>query len=282
MALTETAGRLMEGARAQNAIAGLILINAVILGLETVPSVMAGYGTLLMAVDRVILAIFVVEIAIRIAYRRLAFFRDAWNWFDIVVIGIALVPATGPLSVLRTLRVLRVLRLLSVVPSMRKVIEALLTALPGIGSVASLILLIFYVSAVLTTNLFGADFPERFGSIGESMYSLFQIMTLENWSDGIARPVMEIYPAAWVFFVPFILITSFAVLNLFIGIIVDAMQRRHRAEFDTDVGAIAEDEAVILREIKSMHGQLAQLTDDLARLRRSIEAEQEGPAAKSM
>ena len=272
MGFTERIGRLVEGPTAQRAIAGLILVNALILGLETAPSVMADFGGLLKAADRVILSLFVVEIAVRIAYRRLSFFRDAWNWFDVLVVGIALVPATGPLSVLRTLRVLRVLRLLSVVPSMRHVIEALLAALPGIGSVASLILLIFYVSAVLTTNLFGADFPQWFGTIGESMYTLFQIMTLEGWSDGIVRPVMAVYPAAWTFFVPFILITSFAVLNLFIGIIVDAMQSRHQVEFEMEAVEAHDERAAMLQEIKAMRGQLAQVTNDIAGLREAIAA----------
>jgi voltage-gated sodium channel len=169
--------------------------------------------------------------------------------------------------------------LLSVVPSMRKVIEALLTALPGIGSIAGLILLIFYVSAVLTTNLFGASFPQWFGTIGESMYSLFQIMTLEGWSDGIVRPVMEVYPSAWLFFVPFILITSFAVLNLFIGIIVDAMQSRHQAEVEQEADEAHDERAVMLREIKAVQGQLLQLTQDLASLRQAAEASRSPTAA---
>ena len=112
-----------------------------------------------------------------------------------------MLPASGPLAILRALRVLRVLRLMSVVPQMRTVIQALITAIPGMVSIIGLITLIFYVSAVLATNFFGSDFDEWFGSVGASMYSLFQIMTLESWSMGIVRPVMVEYPHAWAFFV---------------------------------------------------------------------------------
>ena len=159
--------------------------------------------------------------------RRLRFFRDPWSLFDFIVVAIALIPATGNLSVLRALRILRVLRLITVVPSLRRVVGGLITALPGMGSIVVLLSLLFYVFAVMATKLFGQSFPEWFGTIGASAYSLFQIMTLESWSMGIVRPVMEQYPYAWAFFVPFIIVTTFAVLNLFIGIVVNAMQTEH-------------------------------------------------------
>ncbi len=153
--------------------------------------------------------------------------NSGWNLFDLVIVGVAWLPSGGALSVLRALRVLRVLRLMSVVPQMRSVIGALLSALPGMGSVVAVLLLVFYVASVMATKLYAEAFPQWFGSIGESMYSLFQIMTLESWSMGIVRPVMEVYPLAWIFFVPFVVVTSFAVLNLFIALIVNSMQAEH-------------------------------------------------------
>jgi voltage-gated sodium channel len=215
MSIFEKWGRLVESTSMQRVVMWLIVTNAVLLGLETVPAIMNEFGPIILMLDQAILAVFVFELLGKFAYRRLAFFRDGWNWFDLIVVGIALVPAAGPLAVLRTLRVLRLLRLLSVVPSMRAVIEGLFRALPGMGSIAALISLIFYVGSVLATNLYGRDFQDWFGKIGASMYSLFQIMTLESWSMGIVRPVMEVHPWAWAFFVPFILVTTFAVLNLF-------------------------------------------------------------------
>jgi len=226
-------GRLqavLESALFQRGIIGLIVINAVILGLETSPSVMEAMGGLLKSVDRILLGVFVVELVLKLIVYRTRFHLDPWNLFDTVVVGIALMPATGALSVLRALRILRVLRLISAVPSMRRVVSALLLSIPGIGSILGLLSLVFYVFAVMATKLFGAEFTEWFGTIGRSAYTLFQVMTLESWSMGIVRPVMDLFPLAWVFFLAFILMTTFTVLNLFIGIVVDALQRQHEAE----------------------------------------------------
>ena len=222
--------RLVEHRFLERFITALIVINAVTLGLETSAWAMARFGPVLLAIDALVLAVFVVEIAVRLAVYRLSFFKSPWNVFDLVVVGIAAMPATEGFAVLRALRVLRVLRMITVVPSLRNVIGALVGALPGMGSIVILLALVFYVFSVMATKLFGAAFPEWFGTIGASAYSLFQIMTLESWSMGIVRPVMEVYPYAWAFFVPFILFTTFTTLNLFIGIIVNAMQSEHEAQ----------------------------------------------------
>lgn len=208
----------------------LILINALILGLETFPAIMERYGTILKALDAAILAVFVLEIFLRIVAHGFRFFKDPWSLFDFAVVAIALIPASGPLAVLRTLRVLRVLRILTLMPSMRKVVHGLISALPGLSSVIMLMGLIFYVSAVVATGLFGEKFPQWFGNLGETGYTLFQVMTLESWSMGIARPVLEAYPFAWIFFVVFILVTTFTMLNLFIAVIVNANQAEHDIE----------------------------------------------------
>jgi voltage-gated sodium channel len=222
--LRERVRTFVEHARTQQVIIALILVNAAILGLETSDGVMAAIGPTLIALDRALLAVFVVEIALRLYAHRGAFFRDPWSVFDFAVVAIALIPASGPFAVLRALRVLRVLRLLTMVPSMRRVVGALLAAIPGLGSIAAVLLIIYYVFGVIATKLFADAFPQWFGTLGESLYTLFQVMTLESWSMGIARPVMEQYPYAWAFFVPFILVATFTMLNLFIAIIVNAMQ----------------------------------------------------------
>ena len=205
-------------------IIALILINAITLGLETSPTIMASHGELIQALDRMILSIFVVEISLRILAYGPRFFKDPWSVFDFSVVAIALLPATAQFSVLRALRVLRVLRLISMVPQMRRVVGALLSSIPGLSSIILVMVLIFYVFAVIATNLFATQHPQWFGTIGQSMYTLFQIMTLESWSMGIVRPLMETHPYAWAFFIPFILIATFTMLNLFIAIIVNAMQ----------------------------------------------------------
>lgn len=225
---------VMEGTAWERTFTALIILNAATLGLETSPTVMSQFGALLQAIDTAILAIFVAEITARIWVYGRSFWRDGWNLFDVAVVGIALVPATGSFSVLRALRVVRILRLISTVKSIRRVVSGLLHAIPSMGAVIALLALIFYVFAVMATKLYGADYPQLFGTIGTSAFSLFQVMTLEGWAAEIVRPVMEMHPWAWVFFILFILITSFAVLNLFIGIIVDSMQREQEAEFAQD------------------------------------------------
>ena len=231
-------GAFLASARVQQFIIGLIVINAVLMGLETSPALMAQYGSILLAFDRAILVVFVLEIALRLYVHRAAFFRDPWSLFDFAVVGIALIPASGPFAVLRALRVLRVLRMLTMVPSMRRVVGALLSAIPGLSSIALVLLLVFYVFAVIATHLFGADFPDWFGHLGRSLYTLFQIMTLESWSMGIARPVMEVAPFAWIFFIIFILFATFTMLNLFIAIIVNAMQTFNEGEHQSTVEAV--------------------------------------------
>lgn len=244
-------------------ITAVIVMNAITLGLETSPRAMAAAGPLLLTLDQAALWVFTVEIGLKLFVYRSRFTRDGWNVFDFTIVAIAWLPASGPLSVLRALRIMRVLRLISVVPQMRAVVGALLRSLPGMGSIVAVLMLVFYVAAVMATKLFGEGFPQWFGSIGESMYSLFQIMTLESWSMGIVRPVMEQYPAAWAFFVPFIVVTSFTVLNLFIALIVNSMQSL-QAETTQEIRAeasVAHDEREMLLQ------RLDTLTDEVRRLR---------------
>jgi voltage-gated sodium channel len=160
--------------------------------------------------------------------------------------------------VLRALRILRVLRVVSVAPSLRRVVEGFITALPGMGSVFLLMSIIFYIGAVIATKIFGTDFPQWFGSLGQSGYTLFQVMTLESWSMGIVRPVLEIYPYAWAFFIPFILVTTFAVVNLLVGLIVNSMQDAHQAEDVQRTDAYRDDVLVRLEAIEALLKETAE------------------------
>lgn len=218
-------------------IIAIIILNAITLGLETHQGFSTATMETLKIIDKAFLAIFVVELVMKLIVYRFAFFKDPWRNFDFIIVGISLMPSSGIFSVLRSLRVLRTLRMISVVPSLKKVVNGLLAAIPGLGAVGVIIGIIFYVGAVMATKLFGSEFSEWFGTIGASAYSLFQIMTLESWSMGIVRPVMEKFPQAWLFFLPFILVTTFTMLNLFIAVIVNAMQ----AETEDVAGARAEE-----------------------------------------
>lgn len=250
---------ILDNPRTEWFITGVIVLNAITLGLETSKAAMDAYGPVLLAIDAIVLAIFVVELSARIFVHRLAFFKDPWSLFDFFVVAIALIPSTGNLSVLRALRILRVMRLITVVPSLRRVVGGLIAALPGMGSIVALLALIYYVFAVMATKLFAASFPEWFGNIGASAYSLFQIMTLESWSMGIVRPVMEVYPLAWLFFIVFILLTTFAVLNLFIAIVVDAMTVVEHKEQDQTRALVSDDHDELMHELRALRSEIAAL-----------------------
>ncbi|HKK37518.1 MAG TPA: ion transporter [Paracoccaceae bacterium] len=222
--------RWLETPRVRGAIMGVILLNAAVLGLETSERARALADGWLAAVDAACLAFFVGEILLKALAQGRRFPTSGWNLFDVVVVGVALLPASGAFSVLRAARVLRLMRVVSVAPRLRRVVEGFIDAVPGMASVFLLMGIIFYIGAVMATQLFGEAFPEWFGSLGASAYSLFQIMTLESWSMGIVRPVMQVHPWAWAFFVPFIMVTTFAVVNLLVGLIVNSMQDAHHAE----------------------------------------------------
>lgn len=243
----------VESPKFQNVIIGLILVNAVILGLETSNSLMSSIGIWLKILDNIILNIFIFEIVLRIMAYGWRFFTRPWSLFDLAIVMIALIPASGAFSALRALRVLRVLRLISVAPSMRKVVEGLLTAIPGIASVATIVLLIFYVFAVIGTHLYADTFPQWFGSLGATMFTLFQIMTLESWANGIVRNVMDVHPSAWAFFVTYILMTTFTMLNLFIAVIVNAMHTDEIADAKDDREAMKK---ALSDEMKAMEQRL--------------------------
>ena len=251
--MTKRLQAIIEDTRFTNFIIGVIVFNAIILGMETYPALMDRYGELLVTLDHICLSIFVVEIAMKLIVHRHRFFLSGWNVFDFLIVGISLAPGAGSLSVLRALRILRVLRIITAMPRLRRVVEGFITALPGMGSVFLLMGLVFYIGSVMATKLFAASFPEWFGSLGASAYSLFQIMTLESWSMGIVRPVMEVYPQAWMFFVPFIMVTTFAVVNLLVGLIVNSMQDAHAEEDNARTDAYRDE---VLKRLAAIEARL--------------------------
>jgi len=254
---------LVDGQLFNNIIIGIIVLNSLVIGMQTSEALVASFGPVLDTLDTVFLTIFVVELMMRMISYGTGFVRRPWSVFDFVVVGVALTPGAEAFSVVRALRILRALRLISQVPTMRVVVEALLRSLPGLGSTAILLLLIFYVGGVMTTVLFKASFPEFFGDLGASIYSLFQIMTLESWSMGIVRPVMESYPYAWMFFVPFVIVTSILVLNLVVAIVVDSMQsaKEMMADEDRAEGRPAE------TTLEALHQELQELRAEVRALR---------------
>lgn len=241
---------LVDSTPFQRVVVTVIVINAATLGLETSPAVESRFGGLLHVIDRSALVFFVVELILRLYAHRLSFFRDPWSVFDLLVIGLSLVPSSGGLSVLRALRILRALRLISVVPGMRRVVAALLSAIPAMISIILLLGLVLYIGAVLTTELYGASTPQYFGNLGTSLFTLFQVMTGEAWPD-IARDVLSQHPMAWLFFVVFILVSTFVVLNLFTAVVVSAMEPEQREESAVH--------AELLTEVRALRAEIEQL-----------------------
>jgi voltage-gated sodium channel len=284
--LRQKARRIVEAEWFRNAILGVIVFNAICLGLDTDEGVRSQYGPLLEAIDWVITVIFVVEIGLKLFAERKAFFKSGWNIFDFTIVGVTLLAGIGQMgseiSVLRVLRVMRVVRvfrvfrLFGVLPALRRVVDALFKAIPGISAIMAVLGLLFYVGAVMTTDLFGDEDPEHFGSIGNSMFTLFQVMTGDGWSD-VVRPLLPAHPwAGWGFFIPFIVLSSFAVLNLFIAVIVEALQEGQAAEFEekqeqlkTEISETRED----IHDVEEAQTEIAEDIDEIEAAQRRAETE---------
>ncbi|HET9394606.1 MAG TPA: YhjD/YihY/BrkB family envelope integrity protein, partial [Nitrospiraceae bacterium] len=247
---------MIEDRRFERFIVGAIVINAITLGIETSSTAKQQVGGLLHLIDQALLAIFVVEIIAKMAVYGRQFWRDPWSLFDLAVISITVMPASDNLSILRSLRILRAMRLVSAIPSLRRVVSSLLSAVPSMGSIILLLLLINYVFSVMTTKLFGQEFEKYFGTLGESFFTFFQIMTLEGWANEVVRPVMEKHPWAWLLFVPYIVLTSFMVLNLFIGIVVDAMQQQNTQTRQAVIEVTETDYNKLMAEIGTLRAEL--------------------------
>ena len=264
----EKVKQFIEGKSVQNVIIGLIVLNSVTIGFETSDTVMSSMGDALLLFDQLILGIFVLEIATKLYAHGFSFFKSGWNVFDFSIVAIALLPASGALAVLRSLRIFRSLRLIKNVPKLRFIVESLLHSLPSLGWIFALLALVFYVFAVIGTKLFGTAYPEWFGDLWASMFSLFQIMTLEGWAE-IAREVMKEFPLASIYFIVFILLASYTTLNIFIAIVVNTMsevQQKTSAAGVEKIGSLIHDENEELREdIRLLKDQIVKMEDKFNR-----------------
>ena len=272
--LSERVRDFVERDIVRHTILAIIVFNAISLGLSTSEFVMSKFGSIFIVLDRIVLTIFVIELLLKLFAYRMSFFRNAWNVFDLLIVSLGLLPQSEGLSALRGLRVIRALRLLSAMPQMRAVVQALLAAVPGMGAVIIMISIVFYVFGVMATMMYGATFNVWFGTLGRSLYTLFQIMTLESWSMGIVRPVMAVHPNAWIFFVPFIVITAFSVLNLFIGLLVNTMQTAVEedtdAEFENFRNLIYNDVIQLNKIVTDMHLELREMRAEIKKINKSI------------
>lgn len=244
-------GELVESNRFQMFIIGVIVVNAIILGAETSTVLYANFGPVLTSVDQLALAIFTVELAARLYASGWKFFKDPWNTFEFLVVAMALIPTAGPLSVLRSLRILRALRLVAMVPSMRRVVAALVRSIPGLVSLSGLLVLLVYVGGVIANNLFGDTGDPRFSGLGPTLLTLFQITTGDGWSD-VMRDLMEQEPLAWIFFLIYLMVGSFTMLNLFIAVVCSAMQE----EIMLPAPRSAAHDDLLLQEVRALREEV--------------------------
>ncbi len=240
----------------QNFIIAVIIFNAAIMGVDVSYNKLHPITEFL---DNICIIIFVIEIVLRIYVYRFSFVKNAWNIFDFIIVSICLLPSNNVFSALRLFRTIRILRLVSIIPKMRLVSLSLVRAIPAMVSIGVLLSIVFYIYSIITTELYGHDFPQWFGDLGESAYSLFQIMTFESWSMGIVRPVMEVHPSAWIVFVSFILIAGYIILNLAIAVIIDSVndirvdEMQEQAQVNEDVNhQLLKNISDLQREIKEL------------------------------
>ena len=265
--------KIVDGKVFQGIILFVIIFNCVIMGLETIKDLSPNALTVFAVINNVCLWIFILEIIVKLLAYGLDYFKDPWNWFDMFIVGISMVSGLPFMAAFRAVRVLRVLKslkalrgtkLIGAVRHLQVIIAAIFKSIPSILWTGILLILIYYIFALIGVNLFGEAFPDWFGNIGKSMYTLFQVMTLESWSMGISRPVMEVFPYAWAYFVPFVLISSFIVMNVVVGIVVNAISEV-TAENTKEEAEDKVSETELIGEIHSLKEQLGRLEKQLAK-----------------
>lgn len=264
--------KLVDGKVFQGIILFVIIFNSVIMGVETIKGLSAGTLGALEMINNVCLWIFIIEMVIKLLAYGLNYFKDPWNWFDMIIIAISMLSGLPFMAAFRAVRVFRVLKslkalrgtkLIGSVRHLQVIIGAIVKSIPSIMWTGILLMLIYYIFALIGVNLFGDAFPDWFGTIGKAMYTLFQVMTLESWSMGISRPVMELFPYAWAYFVPFVLLSSFIVMNVVVGIVVNAISEVTADTAKEEVEEPKVSEKALIEEIHSLKTQLDRLEKQL-------------------
>lgn len=270
--------RVVDSQWFQYTVVAVILLNAVSLGLESYQDELSDLRGRLLAAEHVFVTFFVIELGLKFYARGAAFFRSPWNWFDLLVVSITLVPTSAEYSVLRLLRTLRILRLISVLPSMRQVVGALFRSLPGMGTVISLLLIIIYTAAIMAEKLFEDIAPQYFGDLGTTLYTLFMVLTTEDWPE-VSDAVTAEEPRAWIFFVVYMVVTAFIALNLVIGIIVTAMEQEvNQQRWADDQELELEQHNEVISNLGALTAQVERLTEQVRELQGANGNEERGPA----
>ncbi|WP_404446264.1 ion transporter [Sutcliffiella horikoshii] len=259
--LKKTIQHIVQHRYFMNTVMFVILLNAILIGVETYPDLRAEYAGLIQGFEVFFLWFFTIEIILRmLAEKKIHhFFRSRWNVFDFVIVaGVLFFSGTYFISAIRILRVLRVLRAITVVPSLNRLVTAFLKTIPSLGTIMMLLSLVFYIYAVLGVLLYGDISPEYFGSLHLALVTLFQVITLESWASGVFRPIFAESPLSWVYFVSFILVGTFIVLNLIVGEILNNIQE-------------AKEEEMKEEKIEVSKTELAKITNEIAELKQLLQ-----------
>jgi voltage-gated sodium channel len=265
--------KLVDSKAFQYTVLVIILANAALLGFETLPLVSDEMRVTLDIIDGVFLFCFIIELGLRMIAYRGAFFKSGWNIFDLIIVGLSALSLSSGISALRAFRVLRVLHVITIMPRMRVVVSSLLDAIPGIASVGVIVLIVVYVFAVVAANLYGADHPDLFGGVFTSMYTLFQVLTLEGWAE-IAATVAETDPHSWIFFITFVLVGTFTMLNLFVAIVVRVVDEDSDELEEQIKYEMRKSHQDLLAQNASMMQEITALRDEVMTLRRGMSDEQ--------
>lgn len=273
--MIEILQRALQWKHTQKIITVVILLNAAVLGILTDRTLSAEKVFFLETVDKGCLAIFTIELIAKLLVYRRKFWSDGWNIFDFVIVLSSILFISSSVSVLRAFRIFRLLKALAEFPELQILVSSMLKAIPSMTWALLLLFIVFYIFAVFGSTMYGDTFPELFGDIGGAMFTLFQVMTFESWATAVARPIMEIYPHAWVYFLVFILLTAVTLLNVMVGIVVEAVssiseavkeKQRADAEVNAPLGAHGAEEI----EAK-LRAHLSQMEDLLSLLKRKDE-----------
>ncbi|WP_455375684.1 ion transporter [Kaarinaea lacus] len=248
-------------------IISLIIFNGIVLGLETSPSIVQGYGDYLLLVNNLVLAVFVIEAILKItavAPRFKLYFGDGWNLFDFSVVVLSLIPATGEYAMIaRLARLLRVARLISTIPELRLIVSTLVRSIPSMGHVLLLMSIIFYIYAVAGYHIFHEHDPTHWNNLGLSLLTLFRVVTLEDWTD-VMYKAMELYPMSWIYFVSFVILGTFVIINLFIAVVINNLEEAKHEALEQLQEPTTRDE--IIGELKQTQDMLAKLEKKLSRM----------------
>ena len=269
--LTRFADRLTGAPAFEYAIIAVIIINAILLGMETSPALNDRYGDWMHLGNWVALGIFIVEALLKMlaqAPRIDRYFRDGWNVFDFSVIVFALIPATGGFAMAaRLARLLRALRLISTIPELRLIVAALVRSIPSVFHVIMLMSIIVYIYAIIGHQLFSEHDPENWGNLGVCVLTLFNIITLEGWTE-VMKTAMELHDWAWIYFVSFVVIATFVVINLFIAIIINNLDEAKAERLQELQTPLSREE--LLRELRATQDALRRLEDRIDQMGREL------------